>query len=140
MYSEMTTINTRRKGGVIEEIKGQKIETAMSRIEVLQRAHYWREKMGLAVDSIISQTGTGQRIIGGQSCTWAEFLSLPRLPKLINCKVCGGGGHYQETGSDTKFRCPVCNGSGICTRNNERHWESWQIEKIMQRRLTQSNQ
>ena len=103
---------------------------AMSRIEVLQKARQLRRKWNLEPDSLVAQTKVGEKIIGGDSCRWDEFLASVPQPRLVKCAICNGHGH------DSKgFYCPVCNGSGICRKGNEKRWAAWQVERMLADRI-----
>lgn len=97
---------------------------AMSRVELTQE-QYRYDKADQAISYWYPQTKVGEKILGSrQISTPTELRDRGRYVKLITCPVCLGDGH------NGKYFCPVCNGSGVCTRSSVRHWRPWQVEQM----------
>lgn len=99
---------------------------AMNRLEIEQQRHKAKEE-GVEIQYWIAQTKTGERILGYPA--WGSQLdrNVPHV-KTVVCPVCLG------QGGNGKYYCPVCNGSGITTPGNDKHWQPWQIEGMKKER------
>jgi hypothetical protein len=119
-----------RTGGYVNE-KGEGVTQhrlfyAMNRLEVEQK-RYEAAKEGLKINYWVAQTKTGLRILASKK-VFVEYWPIndkdvPRV-NTVTCPICLGEGH------NGKYYCPVCNGSGITKKGNEKRWQPWQIEHM----------
>ena len=102
----------------------------MSRLELCQEQYRWG-KQGIPIEYWVSQTKVGDKILKldgfGNYKTTSQLIDegIISYVWLVTCPICKGDGHNGQ------YFCPVCNGSGICKKGNEKHWQPWQIESML---------
>ncbi len=91
--------------------------------------------------SVIKADREGRPIVAwtAQTAGGARWIDMPgpwipakvdsvKLPKLVDCPVCGG--RERRTADGIRRHCPVCDNSGKTTRGYEKGWSPWQLEQM----------
>jgi len=104
-----------------------RIYDAMNKMEVSQEIEKAKRR-GESIVGWYAQTKTGCKTLGTDHPYDIIKTESIKLPKLIECPICGGVGR-KESRSVVQC-CFVCDGSGITKNGYWKQWQDWQLNGI----------